>query len=131
MRTTCSIFYNDFFFMKHCPKCFWLKNMNKIFLTWLTKKLWFFCCRKWLLTIFSITLLLRTWESISLGFWIGSITPLTTPHKAHLGCWCVRRTEALRVAPKFEPPVLSYLGVKGGKNYKGHFLEYIGISFIK
>ena len=130
MRTTCSIFCN-YFFMKHCPKCFWLKNMNKSFLTWLTKKLWFFCCRKWLLTIFSITLLLRTWESISLGFWIGSITPSSTPHKAHLGYCCIRRTGALRVTPNFEPPVLPYLGMKGGKNYWGHFLEYIGISFIK
>ena len=41
MHSTYSISCN-IFFMKHCPKCFWLKNITKIFLIRLIKKLWFF-----------------------------------------------------------------------------------------
>ena len=131
MHSTCSIFCN-IFFHETLPKMFLIERYEQNFPDLLNKKIMiFFCCRKWLLTIFSITWLLRSWESISLGCWIASITPSTTPYKAYLGSCCVRRAEALRVIPNFEPPVFSYLGVKGGENYWGHFLEYIDISFIE
>ena len=101
--------------MKYCPKCFWLKDMNKIFLTCLIKELWFYCCRKWLLTIFSITWLLRSWESISLGCWIASITLATMPHKAYLGSCCVRRAEALRWPQILNPQYFHIWGSRGVK----------------
>ena len=109
------------FFDEILPKMFLIERYEQNFPNLINKKLWFFCCRKWLLTIFPITLLLKTLESISLGFWIGTITPSTTPHKAYLGSCCVRRAEALRVIPNFEPPVFSYLEVMGGWKLLGTF----------
>ena len=76
-----SWFWN-YFFIKNSPKCVWLKGTMKVFIHCLTKKLWFFCCKKWFVTNCKFSWLQITWGLRLLGYSVILILPYNMPHKA-------------------------------------------------
>ena len=76
-----SWFWN-YFFIKSSPKCVWLKDITNVFIPCLTKKLWFFCCKKWILTNCKFSWLQITLGLMLLRYSVALILPYNMPHKA-------------------------------------------------